>query len=401
MAINPNIVLAGDTRLPLAVQVPDTSRIFSNALLNVSRLDAIKEGRASAPLRNELLQSQVQQSQAAAADIPNVLADQAEARRIESIVTGSKELLPIIQTGNVDAVRANLLQRRARLAERNIPTNDTDEALALLDQPGGFEQLADITKAAVTLSRPDRSVATRSSAPITDPKTGQVSIPTFDPNTNTTSLVPLAGAIQETPSQEREAEALSKIDVAKAESRIKGKEAAVKAAVAKGSKTFDRIQPLTVAIQNYDQAIAAIDAGAETGIIDAFLPSFRKASIELDNVVKRLGLDVVGNTTFGALSESELKFALNAAIPDTLQPADLKQWLIAKRDAQRKVKERVEQAASFLSEGTHTIKDWIEFDAANQLNQKNQAEAAQAQAATPAPQENPITGLSDEDLLNF
>jgi len=153
----------------------------------------------------------------------------------------------------------------------------------------------------------------------------------------------------------------------------------VKAAVNKGAKAFDKIQTLGTAISNYDEAIAAIDAGAETGVIDSLLPSFKTASIELDNVVKRLGLDVVGNTTFGALSESELKFALAAAIPTNLQPAELKEWLIAKRDAQKKVKARVEEAASFLSTGTHTLTDWIAFDQAKQLNIKNKQDPNQPQ----------------------
>ena len=45
------------------------------------------------------------------------------------------------------------------------------------------------------------SASTRSSAPITDPVTGQVSIPTFNPATNAVDLLPIEGAVQLTPRQ--------------------------------------------------------------------------------------------------------------------------------------------------------------------------------------------------------
>jgi len=184
-------------------------------------------------------------------------------------------------------------------------------------------------------------------------------------------FVPVGG-VGETALEKREAEIQKSARIEGRKALLQGKSAAVKQAINKGAAAFDKIQPISTAIANYDEAISALDSGAETGVIASMLPSFKKASIELDNVVKRLGLDVIGNTTFGALSESELAFALKAAIPDNLQPADLKQWLIAKRDAQKKVKARVEEAATFLSNGTHTISDWVEFDKAKQLNQQNQ-----------------------------
>jgi hypothetical protein len=186
-----------------------------------------------------------------------------------------------------------------------------------------------------------------------------------------------SGFVRPTAQQESTLKIATAQKIAEQKSLLEGKSAAVKAAINKGAKAFDQIAPISTAISNYDDAIAQLDAGANTGFFASLAPSFKDASIRLDNTVKRLGLDVVGNTTFGALSESELKFALQAAIPTNLQPAELKEWLIAKRDAQKKVKERVEEAASFLSDGTHTLKDWIEFDQARQLNIKNQQQANQ------------------------
>ena len=63
-----------------------------------------------------------------------------------------------------------------------------------------------------------RDIGIKSSAPITDPVTGQIGFPTFDPNTGKASLVPVAGAIGQTAEQQRQQEitqkkALSEVDI--------------------------------------------------------------------------------------------------------------------------------------------------------------------------------------------
>ena len=112
-------------------------------------------------------------------------------------------------------------------------------------------------------------------------------------------------------------------------------------------------------IANIDDAIKTLDKGAETGPIISKLPSFREAAIELDNIKGRMGLDVVGATTFGALSESELAFALDVALPDSLEPAALKNWLVKKKDAQTKLSNELRKAASFLGTPGNTIADYL------------------------------------------
>ena len=378
MAIRPEIALN--------VRAPDVGQIFNNALVAAQGFQGLKERRERAPIQNRLLEAQAESTEAGAAQAGQL-------NRIRSLAVFGNEIQGDLQSGNLEAIRAKTVQRISDLPNQGLPANDSTELLQILDDPnvGREEKLQSVSQLANAanqraiqfgaLKGPSGGASIRSSAPVVDPNTGQLSIPTFDPSTNTTQLLPVEGAIQQTPQQKLQAEIAAKTQIATTEAELQGQTAAVKAAVTKGSKIFDRVQPLSTAISNYDEAISAIDSGAQTGVVASLMPSFKKASIELDNVVKRLGLDVVGNTTFGALSESELKFALKAAIPDNLKPADLKNWLIAKRDAQRKVKARVEEAAAFLSEGTHTIKDWIEFDAANQLNAKNQAEAQPTQAA--------------------
>jgi hypothetical protein len=135
--------------------------------------------------------------------------------------------------------------------------------------------------------------------------------------------------------------------------------ALVRQAATASKEAFDSLKGVRLTIANIGDAVKALDNGAETGPIISKLPSFRQASIELDNVRGRMGLDVVGATTFGALSESELAFALNVALPDNLEPKALKAWLIRKKDTQTKLANELRKAASFLGTPGNTIADFI------------------------------------------
>lgn len=86
-----------------------------------------------------------------------------------------------------------------------------------------------------------------------------------------------------------------------------------------------------------DEAISQIDNGASTGVVANLFPNIRKATIELDNTRKRLGLNLIQSTTFGALSEGERGYALDTAMPTGLSPTELRSWLVRKRDAQEKL----------------------------------------------------------------
>jgi hypothetical protein len=140
--------------------------------------------------------------------------------------------------------------------------------------------------------------------------------------------------------------------------KAEGKTAAVKAAVSKAADAFDKVANIRSTMSNYDTAIAELDAGAATGTIYSAVPSLNSASKRLDNVIKNLGLNVIGSTTFGALSESELAFALRAAIPDNLPPRELRQWLVAKKASQEKLLQGIEAFVSFTGGGEKTLADW-------------------------------------------
>lgn len=126
------------------------------------------------------------------------------------------------------------------------------------------------------------------------------------------------------------------------------------------SEAFDGLKNVRSTILNMEDAIKALDKGAETGPIISKLPSFRAAAIELDNIKNKMGLDVVGATTFGALSESELAFALDTALPTNLEPKELNLWLKRKIKSQRALGKGLRDAASFLGKPGNTIADYIE-----------------------------------------
>jgi hypothetical protein len=143
------------------------------------------------------------------------------------------------QTGDPTQLRAAFNQRRQQLMQQGLPTETTDEAIQLIDAGKTGEVISGLGDA-VTLfnqgkGKGQKQFALQSNAPITDPVTGQVSTPVFDPLTGKTQLVPIEGAIKETPTQEsarefKTAKDLSELSV----SETKRKET-IKATVARTS----------------------------------------------------------------------------------------------------------------------------------------------------------------------
>jgi len=140
-------------------------------------------------------------------------------------------------------------------------------------------------------------------------------------------------------------------------------------------QAFAEVGKIKKNIGNIDEAIAAIDAGANTGVIASKLPNITAASIQLANVRQNLGLDVIGSVTFGALSEGELNLALDTALPTGLAPKDLKTFLQNKKNAQEKLAGYLSKQATYLSKRGNTLAGWLE---------KVENQAASGQSELPA-----------------
>jgi hypothetical protein len=173
---------------------------------------------------------------------------------------------------------------------------------------------------------------------------------------------------------------------------IAGGREAGKQAVQQSVKAFERLEAINTNIANIDEAIGLIDQGAETGVIASKLPSFRASSIQLDTLQKRLGLDVIAGTTFGALSEGEREFALSTALPKNLSPPDLRRWLVRKKDNQAKLSAELSEAAAFLGTPGNTITDFIELKRLDRLDRES------GQAGSSAGQQQDISSMSDQEL---
>lgn len=159
------------------------------------------------------------------------------------------------------------------------------------------------------------------------------------------------------------------------------------AGVEVGMSSWEAYGKLQTSLGNIDEAIAAIDSGAKSGMIYNMLPSVTQASASLENAMQRMGLDVIGAVTFGALSEGEMKLAMSTAAPQKLSPPDLRAWLVRRRDAQAKAATMVADAAEFLTTGG-SIGDWVKRNkAAKGASQTTQTPTAQNRLKF-----NPATG---------
>ena len=116
-------------------------------------------------------------------------------------------------------------------------------------------------------------------------------------------------------------------------------------------KGFETINKANISLGNIDKAIAVLDKGAGVGAVEKLWPSITAASVELDNIRNQMALDVVGATTFGALSEGELNLAKDVALPTGLDTAELKDYLIRKKAAQEKLRDYYNEQIQHLDQG--------------------------------------------------
>lgn len=101
---------------------------------------------------------------------------------------------------------------------------------------------------------------------------------------------------------------------------------------------FETLTAIDANLLNFDRAVDALNAGAQTGEITRLFPTFIEATHTLNQVQKELALDIVGGTKFGQLSKGELDLALSTALPTGLNEEELLRWLEAKKIATTKLR---------------------------------------------------------------
>lgn len=149
-------------------------------------------------------------------------------------------------------------------------------------------------------------------------------------------------------------------DETSAAGTVESGKAAGKQAIEMSGEALQQIPAIDKSLSNIDDAITALDNGANTGVVYNMGPTFRQASLELQNVANRMGLDVVGAVTFGALSKGELDMAMATALPQGLKPDALRKWLVDRKEAQLKLRNELVNAAIFLGTPGNTPAMWAE-----------------------------------------
>lgn len=124
-------------------------------------------------------------------------------------------------------------------------------------------------------------------------------------------------------------------------------------------ETFTTLGNVRTNIRNLNKVSTLLDnPEVSTGVVESQLPTFNAATLELRNLRNTLGLDVISNTTFGALSESELDLALDTGLPAKMDRKSLKKWVDDKISAQQKYADYLSDVAIFLNVPGNTIFEW-------------------------------------------
>ncbi len=155
----------------------------------------------------------------------------------------------------------------------------------------------------------------------------------------------------------------------------------------------------------YDQMIRSIDEGAGIGRVNQLFPTIRSATAQFEQAAKNLGLRVISSTTFGALSEGELRLAMETAVPPISDPVEMRDYLVRKRAAQEKLADQMLAYIDHLR-GGGTADSWISLQAKIRKERggadsgSQQPNGAARPSQTPAQQTIPtITTQEEFDAL--
>ncbi len=163
-----------------------------------------------------------------------------------------------------------------------------------------------------------------------------------------------------TPDMQGQQDAMAEADAQRQANAAKQQQLAQDAAK-KAAENFELVPKIRGSISTYQDAIRTLDEGAWSGWYAQALPTIQSASIELQNVRERAGLNVIGQTSFGALSAPELKLATEVDIPN-LPPQDLRPYLARKIAAQEKLADELLKAGIYLSKPGNTVASWYEMN---------------------------------------
>jgi len=127
------------------------------------------------------------------------------------------------------------------------------------------------------------------------------------------------------------------------------------------NEAFNKAELVGGQIATIDRAISEIDAGAQTGLVYNLLPDITAQAGGLRAALQQMGLDVVSSVTFGALSQSGLDIAMSTAYPRNASSAELREFLVKRKNALSKLRRFTEETAMFLRNPLNTKSDWTKL----------------------------------------
>lgn len=265
----------------------------------------------------------------------------------DSLATGIRERLKSIRAGK-GLTRSVQEMRRKALQEK-----DPTKRQKMLDMAVFAEQNPDNAKEILKeFMQMQYGVGTDAKKPY-EPRideTGKEYIPVYDPNTGTVERV-YTGSTGLSAREKIQFETTEKLrldDISRRDKKVETLGAS--------------IENIGGQINKIDGIVSALDEGAMSGFISNYFPTFQTATANLNQLKNQLGLDVIGSVTFGALSEAELKLAMDTAVPSGLAPAQLKEWAIKKAQAMRKYRDAIYQKISGLQNASG-YNDWLSKEA--------------------------------------
>lgn len=282
--------------------------------------------------------------------------DESLISRVQGFFGGRENMLRLAMAFNTmrlqpDAQLTAALSSQLEAIEKNRVAQMSQGDIINYLQQNGYPQLAQVAaknpKMAQTIMEQvlqkelKPAASAKPFSPIQDPDSGQMSIPVYDPETNTTNLVPIPGAITETPAEEAARQTEEAV-------RLKDLDEGLKAA----NSAFERANLYRNDINQLYKALAAAeDPNTQTGFLNQFLPAFTSSTAALREAGNRLGLGVVSSVTFGALSASELSLALKTGLDLTLPRPELIKEIERRIGAQEKLYEEMMKDAELLASG--------------------------------------------------
>lgn len=298
MAIDPRISLS---RAPTI----NVGQRYAQALRNAQSLDLLNQQRQQAPFQNRLLELQTQLAEtqtpaqiAAIEQAQSPLQQASDQLSLEQQVglQTFQRIQPMLDSGNTIGAIAELTSIKEQFP--NLSNDIDEDILALQTQPEVFKQEVNAALQQAGIGQtPKKQVAVRPFEPITDPRTGQVSVPSFDPNTGETRLTPIEGAVQLTPDQKRQQELKQFQTKEAAKSRIsRSKE--IKKEIGDRNRSAARSQqPLFEALRlaSNPRTAEGLAAGVKTQLARV-LPGIDVANeSNLDSALNRLALEQLQN----------------------------------------------------------------------------------------------------------